>query len=129
MGLQLGTLTLQELSLRCDLESITQAVNIQLLDDWEERVSKYMAELQAGFVSLNWENQGAEDEQEIYELKRQIVTTLVRRVTIDINRELHVEIGLNLREILNHALPQGFEGINQDEIESARVLPSWRGAS
>jgi DNA invertase Pin-like site-specific DNA recombinase len=129
MDLQLGTLTLQELSLRRDLESIKQAINIQLLDNWEERVSRYLADLQVGIASLNWDPQSVEDEQEIYELKRQTVATLVRRVTIDINRELHVEIGLNLREILNHALPQGFEGINQGEIKPAGIHPGWRDDS
>jgi hypothetical protein len=125
MDLQLGALTLQELSLRRDLESITQAINIQLLDDWEERVSQYLTNLQAGIASLDWDHQSVEDEQEIYELKRQTVATLVRRVTIDINRELHVEIGLKLREVLHYALSQGFEGIDQGEIKPAGIRPGW----
>jgi hypothetical protein len=129
MDLQLGTLTLQELSLRRDLESIKQAINIQLLDDWEEGVRKYLARLQVGIASLNWDPQSVEEEQEIYELKRQTVTTLVRQITIDINRELHVDICLNLREVFNHALSQEFEGIDQGEIKPAGIRPGWRDDS
>jgi epoxyqueuosine reductase len=86
--------TLQELSLRRDLESIKHAINIQLLVDWEEKISEYLADWDIGIASLNWDPQSVEDEQEIFELKRQTVATLVRRVTIDINRELHVELAL-----------------------------------
>ena len=51
-------------------------MNIQLLDDWEEIVREYLADLQVGIASLDWDPQSAEDEQEIFELKRQTVATL-----------------------------------------------------
>ena len=96
MDYQLGALTLQELSLKRDIEWVEQAANIQLVGSWEERVKEYLEDLQVGITSLNDEPESPEDQQEIFEIKRQIVTTLVRRITIDCNRELHVAIGLNL---------------------------------
>lgn len=129
MDYQLSALTFQELSLKHDLETIGQAVNIQLLDDWEEQVKEYLADLQVGIGSLNDDPQSPEDEQEIFELKRQTVTTLVRRVTIDRNRELHVEIGLDLLRILNDDTSRRFEGKNQGEIKTAGIYPGWRDDS
>ena len=129
MDYQLSALTLQELSLKHDLDTVGQAVNIQLLDDWEERVKEYLADLQVGIASLNDDPQNPEDEQEIFELKRQTVTTLVRRVTIDRNRELHVEIGLNLPKLLNDDTSRRFEGKNQGEIKTIGILPGWRDDS
>jgi site-specific DNA recombinase len=101
MDYQLGALTLQELSLKREFASIEQAVNIHLSSDWEGQVIEYLADLQIGLDSLNTAPQCEEERQEIFELKKQIVNTLVRRITIDRNRELHVEIGLNLLGLLN----------------------------
>jgi hypothetical protein len=53
-----------------------------------------------GLNSLNTAPQSEEERQEILELKKQTVNTLVRRITIDCNRELHVEISLNLLGLL-----------------------------
>ena len=129
MDYQLSALTLQELSLKQGLASVEQAVNIQLLEDWEDRVREYLADLQVGIASLNYDPQGAEDEQEIFEIKRQTVTTLVRRVTIDRYRELHVEIGLDILRIVNEETLRGLEGKNQGEIKPAGLHPGWRDDS
>ena len=112
-----------------DLASIKQSINIHLLEDWEERVGEYLADLQIGIDSLNAAPQSPEEQQEIFELKRQIVTTFVSRVTIDRNRELHVEIKLNLLKILNDGTPEGSEGNNKDQIKPAWVYPGWRDDS
>lgn len=53
-----------------------------------------------GLDSLNTAPQSEEERQEIFALKKQIVNTLVRRITIDRNRELQVEISLNLLGLL-----------------------------
>ena len=71
------------------------------LGDWEANVSEYVADLQAGLESLNAAPQTEEERQEIIELKKQIVNTLVKKITIDRNRELHVEISLNLLGLLD----------------------------
>ena len=126
MEYQLGAMTLQELSLKRDLASVRQAVNIHLLGDWEAKVKEYLADLRAGLESLNAIPQNDEEGQEIFALKKQTVNTLVRRVTIDCNRELFVEIGINLLNLLNDDSPIGFEGPNQDQIKTTGILPGWR---
>ena len=129
MDYQIGMLNAQELSLKHDLASVSQGINIQLFDDWEEHVREYLADLQVGIDSFNSHPQSAEDEQEIFEIKRQIVTTLVRRVTIDRNRELHVEISLDLLRILSDGIPNRFEGTNKGQIKTAGIHPGWRDDS
>lgn len=122
-------LTMQELSLKREFASIEQAVSIQLSGNWEQRIQEYLADLQTGIASLNDDPENLEDLQEIFQLKRQIVPALVRRITIDCNRELHVEIGLNLLKILNDENSTGFKGKNQGEIEPAGIHPGWRDDS
>jgi hypothetical protein len=65
-------------------------------------VREYLADLQAGLESLNTEPQSEEERQEIFELKRQATKTLVRRITIDLNRELYVDICLDLLAIMKN---------------------------
>ena len=96
MDYQLGALTLQKLRLKREFVSIEQAVNIHLLGDCEEQIIEYVADLQIGLNSLNTAPQNEEERQEIFGLKEQTVNTLFRRIMIDRNRELHVEIDLNL---------------------------------
>lgn len=116
MEYQLGTITLQELSLKRDLASVGQVVNVHLLGDWQAKVKEYLADLQTGLESLNAAPQSDDERQEIFALKKEIVNTLVRRVTIDGNRELHVEISLNLLNLFNDDTPNRFERENQDQI-------------
>ena len=92
---------MQESSLKRELTSLGQTLDIRLFGDWEFRVKEYLADLQAGLESLSVAPQSDEERQEIFVLKKQIVNTLVSRVTIDQNRELHVEISLNLLSLLN----------------------------
>ena len=56
--------------------------------------------MQAGLESLNAAPQNEEERHEFFALKKQIVKTLVKMITIDGNRELHVELSLNLLDIL-----------------------------
>ncbi len=126
MDYQLGALTLQELSLKREYANIGQAVNIYALGDWEAKVKEYLADLQAGLESLNATPQNDEEQQEIFEIKKQIVSTLVKRITIDRNRKLYVETSLNLLNIINDDTPEGFEGKNKGQIKTARVYPGWR---
>jgi DNA invertase Pin-like site-specific DNA recombinase len=138
MDYQLGALTLQELSLKREYTSIGQAMNIHVLGDWEAKVKEYLADLQAGLDSLNVIPQNDEERQEIFEIKRQIVNTLVKRVTIDRNRELQVEIRINLLNLFNNNPPQNddpnkrgsntqrLERPNKDKIKTAGIRPGWR---
>lgn len=108
MDYQLGALTLQESSLKRELASIQQEFDIHSLGDWETRVIEYLADLQVGIESLNAVPQSEDEQGEIFELKRQAVNTLVKRITIDRNRELHVDISLNLRAIADNKSNRDF---------------------
>ncbi len=59
----------------------------------------------------------------------QIVTTLVRRVTIDCHRELNVGISLNLLNLFNDDTPKRFEGKNKGQIKPAGIYPGRRDDS
>ncbi len=138
MDYQLGALTLQELSLKREFAEIGQAVNISALGDWETRVTEYLADLQAGVDSLNVIPKNDEERLEIFEFKKQAVNTLVKRVTIDRNRELQVVIRINLLNLFNDDPPQNtppdtrgnypqrLERTNKDKIKTAGIHPGWR---
>ena len=138
MDYQLGALTLQELSLKREYANIGQAINIYALGDWETRVVEYLADLQAGLDSLNVIPKNDEERQEIFEFKKQTVNTLVKRVTIDRNRQLQVEISINLLNLSHDEPPseddpdqssrhfQRLERTDKDKIKAAGVHPGWR---
>ena len=75
--------------------------SINALNDWEAKVEEYFADLQAGIDGLKNAAPLSEEEQhEIFQLKKQVVNTLVDRVTINRDRELSVTLRLNLLKIL-----------------------------
>jgi DNA invertase Pin-like site-specific DNA recombinase len=135
MDYQLGALTLQELTLKRDLASIGIALDVNSIRDWEARISEYFADLQAGIASLNTVPQCEEERQEVFEIKKQIVNTLVGRVTIDRDRNLHVEIRIDLSKIFSvdpstkddpdnkSNPPNGFEGKHKDKIKTTGIYP------
>jgi len=71
------------------------------------------------------EPKSREDRREIFSLKRQVVNAMVRRVTIDRNRELLVEINLNLHKLLDNDISPETERSNntRSHIKPAGVLP------
>lgn len=129
MEFQLGVMDMQEISLKQDLSSIEQVVNINLLDDWETKVNEYLADLRAGLESLNSNPENEIKRQEIFDLKKQIVNTLVSRVTIDRNRDLHVEIRIDLLKLLTDEPIEGFKGKNQGQIKTVGIRPDWRDST
>ena len=48
----------------------------------------------------------------------------MKRITIDRNRKLQVEISLNLLNIINDDTPEGFEGKNKGQIKTAGIYPN-----
>ena len=138
MDYQLGAIALQEISLKREYADIGQAVNVYALGDWETRVIEYLADLQAGLDSLNVIPQNDEERLEIFEFKKQTVNTLVKRVTIDRDRQLHVEIRINLLTLFHDNPPQNddpnkrgsntqrLEGTNKDKIKTVGIHPGWR---
>jgi len=99
---QLSAMTLQELSLKHELSSLGQRINLNSLNDWEEKFMEYLADLQVGVEELkNVAPQNNEERHNVFLLKKQIVDTLVYKATIDINRKIMVDIRLNLLAILD----------------------------
>jgi len=108
MEQQLGTLTMQEISLKRELSSLGQAININALNDWETKFGEYLADLRAGIDELkNAAPQDDEERHQVFLLKKQMIDTLVERVTINKNREIRLEIRLNLLVILDQNAGSG----------------------
>lgn len=108
MEQKLSTLTMQEISLKRELSSLGQAININALNEWEAKFSEYLADLRAGIDELkNAASQSNEERHQIFLLKKQTFDTLVERVIINKNREIKVEIRLNLLTILDQGAGSG----------------------
>jgi len=63
-------------------------------------VNEYLTDLQAGIEEMSNAAPLLFEERFEYWLKKRIVDTLVKRVTIDKDRELSVEVWLNLLDII-----------------------------
>ena len=117
MEYQLSALTMQGISLKHELSSLGQAISINALNNWEASVNEYLADLQAGIEELNNAAPQAEEErQEIFRLKKRIVDTLVKQITIDRDRELSVEIRLNLLDIIEEESQSSAVHLGKDGI-------------
>jgi site-specific DNA recombinase len=102
MERQLGTLTLQEVNLKRELSRLGQSIDIDSLDKWETKFEEYLADLKAGLDELkNAAPQNDEERHHVFLLKKQMIDTLVEHATINKNREVKVEIRVNLRAILD----------------------------
>ena len=67
------------------------------LENWEQRIEEYWADLQAGIEEIkNAAPQTPEEQHELFLLKKRIVNSLVSRVTIDKERNLEVTIRFDL---------------------------------
>ena len=81
--------------------SIGEAININALEDWEASVAEFLADLKAGVDELKTVTpQLPEEQHAVFLLKKRVVDTLVERVEIDRERNLHVQIRVNLLDIL-----------------------------
>lgn len=93
--------TFQEVSLKKELASLGEAVNICALEDWESKVLEFLADLKAGIDELKTiAPQTPEEQHEVFLVKKRAIDTLVERVQIDRERNLQVQIRLNLLEII-----------------------------
>ena len=101
MEQQLNQLTFQEVTLRKELSSLGKAVKINALEDWESKVLEFLANLKAGVDELKTVTpQTPEEQHEVFLVKKRVVDTLVERIQIDRERNLQVQIRLNLIEII-----------------------------
>ncbi len=129
MEQQLNQLTFQEVTLRRELSSLGEAVNITVLEDWEASVAEFLADLKAGVDELKTVTpQTPEEQHAVFLLKKRVVDTLVERVEIDKERNLHVQIRLNLLDILGKDARNGTTaGVQNSEVETyshTRSIPS-----
>ncbi len=101
MEQQLHQLTFQEVSLKNELSSLGEAVNICALEDWESKVVEFLADLKVGVDELKTvAPQTSEEQHEVFLVKKRAIDTLVERIQIDRERNLQVQIRLNLLEII-----------------------------
>jgi hypothetical protein len=113
MEYQLSALTLQEMALKRELATYSEATRLAGLDNWEEAVREYLLDKQAGMETLEVEPEDEEEKKEIFKVKRQLVKALVNRVTIDKRRELNVELKLDVLGILEQVGRQNFIEVRQ----------------
>ena len=100
---QLRGLTSIEISLKRELAMVGQSISIQALENWEQKIEEYWADLQAGIEEIkNAAPQTAEEQHQLFLLKKRIVNSLVSRVTIDKERNLEVTIRLDLFDLENN---------------------------
>jgi len=125
MEQQLNQLTVQEVTLRCELSSLREAININALEDWEASVAEFLADRKAGVDELKTVTpQILEEQHAVFLLKKQVVDTLVERVEIDQERNLHVQIRLNLLDILGKdTRNRTTAGVRNSEVETYTHMP------
>lgn len=102
MEYQLSAMTMQEVNLKRELGSLGQAINTNMLGDWEAKFNEYLADLQIGIEELkNTAPQTPEEQHQVFLLKKQVVNTLLEEATIDKDREVHVKVRINLLQIVS----------------------------
>ena len=90
------------LSLKHELSSLGQRINLNSLNDWEEKCMEYLEDLRIGVEGLkNVAPQNDEERHQVFLLKKQIVDTLIHKATIDRNRKIMVDSRLNLLAIFD----------------------------
>ena len=108
MEYQLSQLTFQEVTLKQELATLGETININALNNWEENVVEFLADLRAGVEELKFvAPQTPEEQHDIFVLKKRVIDTLVERIDIDIDRNLFVQIRLNLLDILRKDAESG----------------------
>jgi site-specific DNA recombinase len=113
MEYQLGALTLQEMDLKHELATYGEIVQLTELNDWEKIAREYFLDLRAGIASLNKAPENEQEEDEIYQFKRKIIKTLVNRITIDKQRNLKIEIRVDILDLLKNAASPDFSEIQK----------------
>ncbi|RXL94752.1 hypothetical protein EO238_30410, partial [Citrobacter sp. AAK_AS5] len=79
MDEQLADLSAQEITLKQEMEMVTDQSLLSALNQWEEHALEYFSDLKVGLLELNTVPQTDEERLEQFELKRKIVNTLVEK--------------------------------------------------
>jgi hypothetical protein len=75
MEQQLATLTLQEISCKRELSALGQTININVLNNWEEKFEEYLADLQVGTAELK--EVAPHNEEERHNLFLELISKMV----------------------------------------------------
>lgn len=78
----------------------------------------YFEDLRVGLESLNASPQSDEEKQEIFNIKRQTVQTLVGKVSIGKDRKIEVTFHLNILKLIGYQ--ENFSETRQAEIYNRR---------
>jgi hypothetical protein len=104
MEYQLGSLTLQELSLRQEMLNVSEVARLSAFGNWEDVAREYLSSLHDGLEELNTEPETEEERHELFEMRRKIVLALVEKVLItrdkDEEKKLTVIFKLDVRSLL-----------------------------
>ncbi|MBI5295575.1 MAG: recombinase family protein [Chloroflexi bacterium] len=107
MDRQLTDMSIRAVELKKQLNAIQEAVDAQLLVDWEAKVRQYLADLQEGIQALHHMPNDPDEQRKVIEMKRQIIETLVEKVSVDRDHLLTVTIRLHLLGILEKTTGNG----------------------
>ena len=103
MDYQLSELTVQELTLRHDLAETRDVLSLAALEDWESQARQYISDLRASLEWLDAIPQNDEERRQQFEMKRQIVKSLVEKIVIEKDRNLRVVFHLDVVTLLERA--------------------------
>jgi len=94
---------------------------------WESKVLEFLADLKAGVDELKTVTpQTPEEQHEVFLVKKRVVDTLVERIQIDRERNLQVQIRLNLLEIIGKDAQD--ESIAAVQFHEAEIYTHIRSA-
>jgi len=97
---QMHELNNTEERLQRKLTAIEQEIDAYDRLDWEEKVTSYVADLQAGIEGLNRAApQTLEEQHRVFLLKKQLVDELVAESMIDGKRDIHVEFRAKIMDL------------------------------
>jgi site-specific DNA recombinase len=100
MEYQLTNLTLQEISLKKDLAALGNVIQLSQMAEWEEITRQHITDAQKGLEELNVEPQDDAERQRQFELKRDLVLSLVDKVHIGKDRKIEVTFKLDVLSIM-----------------------------
>ncbi|MBI5954866.1 MAG: recombinase family protein [Chloroflexi bacterium] len=104
MERRLNEYSQKEVSLKSELSGLQKRIDERLFVNWEAKMMEFLADLQDGVQALRDLSVSEDEWLKSFDLKKQIVQSLVEKVTIDVNRNLIVTIHLNLMELLEESL-------------------------
>ncbi len=111
MESRLKEMSIQEVRLKGELNSLKETIDEHLLNGWEDRVREFLDDLREGFAVLDGTSDSPEEQGQILLLKRRTIEMLVEKVVVDRNRQYEVTIRLDLLNLLeNSGSPQGSSG-------------------